>query len=148
MHAEGQARHGQLNGELCAEGCSAWPSAAWGHFGIIVPSLPTCAIRASEDSAPSAEVLVGVPAAAAAPSGPLKLMLPELCCARPATSCSSVVLPAPLLPNTRPSWLGGSDRLTSVSSGVGAPAGCTYTGKLPVMNRLASFWSWTNRQCE
>lgn len=105
-------------------------------------------MRASEDSAPSSEALVGVPAAAAVPSGPLKLMLPELGCARPATSCSSVVLPAPLLPNTRPSWLGGSDRLMSVSSGVGAPAGCMYTIKLLVMNRLASFWYWTKRQCE
>lgn len=86
----------------------------------------TCAMRASEVNAllgPAALPLACAAATAAAAAGPLKPIVPELGGAKPATSCSRVVLPEPLRPKTRPSWLGGSDKLTSVSSGSGAPAG-------------------------
>jgi len=49
-------------------------------------------------------------------------MLPAVGLASPAMALSSVVLPAPLRPNTRPRLLAGSSRLTSSRIGASAPA--------------------------
>ncbi len=51
-------------------------------------------------------------------------MLPAVGLASPATALSSVVLPAPLRPNTRPRLLAGSSKLTSSRIGASAPPAC------------------------
>ena len=54
--------------------------------------------------------------------GVVKLMMPAVCCIRPASKYNSVLLPAPDLPYTRPSLLAASCILMSVSNGASAPA--------------------------
>ena len=54
-------------------------------------------------------------------------MLPAVGLASPAMALNSVVLPAPLRPNTRPRLLAGSSRLTSSRIGASAPAASRLT---------------------